>query len=46
MGIRDWLKALLLGVIGIAAAAAIAVAANRITGEEVGFIGAGLGDPG
>jgi hypothetical protein len=37
MSIRDGLKALLLGVIGIAAAAAIAVAANRITGEEVGL---------
>ena len=34
---RDVLTAVLLGALGIAAAAAIAIFANRITGEEIGL---------
>ena len=37
MSLRDALTAVLLGALGIAAAVAIAVFANRITGEEIGL---------
>ncbi|MGZ5388329.1 MAG: hypothetical protein ACXWZV_12265, partial [Solirubrobacterales bacterium] len=37
MRAREALTALLLGVLGIAAAAGIAIAANAITGEEIGL---------
>ena len=37
MSLRDALTAVLLGALGIAAAVAIAVFANRVTGEEIGL---------
>ena len=42
MSLRDALTAVLLGAVGIVAAVAIAVFANRITGEEIGLASSDL----